>query len=86
MSSADRDFPSLSSAAVPAQGFGIAVASSAAIRNEVASGALVGVPFAPPLYTPLEVILLKDKFRSRLVSAFAGFVVEEIARLSSERN
>lgn len=69
-----------------AQGFGIAVASSAAIRNEVASGALVGVPFAPPLYTPLEVILLKDKFRSRLVSAFAGFVVEEIARLSSERN
>ena len=29
---------------------------------------------------------LKDKFRSRLVSSFADFVVEEIARLSSERN
>ncbi len=68
-----------------AKGLGIAIASRAAISTEVEAGKLVCVPLDPPLFTPLEVILLKDKFRSRLVSTFADFVAEEIARLSSER-
>ena len=68
-----------------AKGLGIAIASRAAISAEVEAGKLVCVPLDPPLFTPLEVILLKDKFRSRLVSTFADFVAEEIARLSSER-
>jgi hypothetical protein len=45
----------------------------------------VGVP-SIRRYTPLEVIILKDKFRSRLVNTFADFVIEEIARLSADRN
>lgn len=68
-----------------AQGFGIAVASSAAIRSGVKAGRLVGISLEPKLYTPLEVILLKDKFRSRLVNTFADFVTEEISRLSASR-
>lgn len=68
-----------------AQGFGIAVASSAAIRSGVKAGRLVGISLEPKLYTPLEVILLKDKFRSRLVNTFADFVTEEIGRLSASR-
>ena len=69
-----------------AQGFGFAIASRAAILGEIRAGTLVGVPLDPPLYTPLEVIILKDKFRSRLVNTFADFVIEEIARLSADRN
>ena len=69
-----------------AHGFGFAIASRAAILNEIRVGTLVGVPLDPPLYTPLEVIILKDKFRSRLVNAFADFVIDEIARLSADRN
>jgi DNA-binding transcriptional LysR family regulator len=64
-----------------AQGFGIAIASTAAIRSAVTAGRLVGVPLSPRLHTPLEVILLKDKFRSRLVNTFADFVTEEIGRM-----
>ena len=64
-----------------AQGFGIAIASAAAIRSAVTAGRLVGVPLSPRLHTPLEVILLKDKFRSRLVNTFADFVTEEIGRM-----
>ncbi|MCE1186745.1 MAG: LysR family transcriptional regulator, partial [Rhodocyclales bacterium] len=56
---------------------------SAAIRQEVAEGSLVGVPLEPRLHTPLEVILLKDKFRSRLVNTFADFVTEEIGQIST---
>lgn len=66
-----------------AQGFGIAIASAAAIRRAVEAGRLVGVPLSPRLYTPLEVILLKDKFRSRLVNTFADFVTEEIGRMGA---
>ena len=68
-----------------AQGFGVAIASAAAIRRAVEAGRLVGVPLSPRLYTPLEVILLKDKFRSRLVNTFADFVTEEIGRMGDKK-
>ena len=64
-----------------ARGFGFAVASRAAITHAVKEGRLVGIAMEPRLHTPLEVILLKDKFRSRLVNTFADFVTDEIARL-----
>ncbi|WP_374481169.1 LysR family transcriptional regulator [Zoogloea sp.] len=69
-----------------AQGFGVAIASKAAIQSAVKAGRLVGIPLEPRLHTPLEVILLKDKFRSRLVNTFADFVTEEIGRLAAARN
>jgi DNA-binding transcriptional LysR family regulator len=66
-----------------AEGFGVAIASAAAIRSAVKAGRMVGIPLEPQLNTPLEVILLKDKFRSRLVNTFADFVTEEVGRISS---
>ena len=69
-----------------AQGFGVAIASKAAIQSAVKASRLVGISLEPKLHTPLEVILLKDKFRSRLVNTFADFVTEEIGRLSSSRS
>jgi len=69
-----------------AHGMGVAVVSRAAIGAEIKAGQLVGIPLEPPLYTPLEVIVLKDKFRSRLVNAFVDFAAEEIPRLSAERS
>jgi DNA-binding transcriptional LysR family regulator len=58
------------------EGFGYAIASHAAIQRDINEGRLASVPLKPRLYTPLEVILPRDKFRSRLISTFAGFATE----------
>ncbi|PTD98010.1 LysR family transcriptional regulator [Pseudothauera lacus] len=66
-----------------AEGLGYAIASSAAIRRDLREGRLVGVPLDPPLYTPLEVILPRDKFRSRLITTFADFATDALARMAT---
>ncbi|MDX5409283.1 MAG: LysR substrate-binding domain-containing protein, partial [Thauera sp.] len=62
---------------------GFAIASSAAIQRDIREGRLVAVPLDPPLYTPLEVILPRDKFRSRLITAFADYATEQLARMAT---
>jgi DNA-binding transcriptional LysR family regulator len=57
-------------------GVGYAIASRAAILRDVAEGRLAAVPLDPPLYTPLEVIYPRDKFRSRVITTFAEFATE----------
>lgn len=57
-------------------GVGFGIASRAAILREVGEGRLAAVPLDPPLYTPLEVIYPRDKFRSRLITTFAEFATE----------
>lgn len=57
-------------------GVGYAIASRAAIVRDVGEGRLAAVPLDPPLYTPLEVIYPRDKFRSRLITTFAEFATE----------
>ena len=66
-----------------AQGLGYAVSSRAAIRDEVDSGQLVAVPLDPPMFTPIEIIVLKDKFRSRLSITFAERALEAFQRQSA---
>ncbi len=66
-------------------GCGFGIASRAALLRDVREGALVAVPLEPTLYTPLEVIFPRDRFRSRLITTFADFASAEIARLSRER-
>lgn len=66
------------------EGMGFAFASRAAIHREVREGRLKAIPVDPPLYTPLEVILPKDKFRSRLVATFVEFAKNEFERLGEE--
>ncbi len=56
-----------------------------AIRRDVEEGRLVAIPLQPRIHTPLEVILPRDKFRSRLINAFADHVCEEFARIAAEQ-
>lgn len=67
-----------------AEGMGFAIASRAAIRRDLREGRLVGVPLQPRLYTPLEVITPRDKFRSRLITTFADYASEEFAKMAAE--
>ncbi|MFT3758273.1 LysR family transcriptional regulator [Thauera sp.] len=65
-----------------AAGLGFAIASDRAIRRDVAEGRLAAIRLEPRIYTPLEVILPRDKFRSRLITAFADYVCEEFVRMA----
>jgi len=67
-----------------AQGSGYAIASRAAIQRDLREGTLAAIPLEPKLYTPLEVIIPKDKFRSRLITTFADHAVEHLAEMSTE--
>lgn len=67
-----------------AQGHGFAIASNAAIKRDVREGSLVAISLEPRLYTPLEVIIPKDKFRSRLITTFADFASEELVKMAAE--
>ncbi len=55
------------------------------IGAQLASFKALTAGLDPPLYTPPEVILLKDKFRSRMVNTSADFAADEIARPDEER-
>lgn len=65
-----------------AAGLGFAIASKRAIQRDLEDGRLVAIALEPRIYTPLEVILPRDKFRSRLITAFADFACEEFARMA----
>ncbi len=67
-----------------AAGLGFAIASKMAIQRDLAEGRLAAVALEPRIYTPLEVIVPRDKFRSRLITAFADFASEEFVRMAQE--
>lgn len=69
-----------------AEGLGFGIASHAAIRESVRAGKLAAIPLDPPLYTPLEVIIPRDKFRSRLITTFADYACEELAHMAAEQD
>jgi DNA-binding transcriptional LysR family regulator len=62
---------------------GYAIASWAAIRRDLREGRLAAVALEPKLYTPLEVIIPKDKFRSRLITTFAEHAVAELGGMAA---
>lgn len=64
------------------EGMGFAIASRAAIRRDIREGRLVAIPLEPRQFTPLEVIVPRDKFRSRLITTFAEHAVTEFKRLA----
>ncbi|MDO9598173.1 MAG: LysR family transcriptional regulator [Azoarcus sp.] len=66
-----------------AEGMGFAIASQAAMLRDIREGRLVGIPLEPALYTPLEVIIPRDKFRSRLITTFAEHACEELAAMAT---
>lgn len=67
-----------------AEGLGFAIASNAAIKRDVREGRVVAIPLEPRLHTPLEVIIPKDKFRSRLITTFADFASDELQQMAAE--
>lgn len=66
-----------------AQGLGYAIASKAAIQRDLREQRLVAIALEPKLYTPLEIILPKDKFRSRLIMAFADHAAVALATMAT---
>ena len=66
------------------EGFGFALASGAAIRQDGFASRLTAIPLNPPLYTPFEIIIPRDKFRSRLVTTFSEYAQRELTRNSLE--
>ena len=52
----------------------------------MAEGRLAAIRLEPRIYTPLEVIVPRDKFRSRLITAFADYVCEEFARMAQDKD
>ena len=68
-----------------AAGLGYAIASERAIRRDVVEGRLAAIRLEPRIYTPLEVLLPRDKFRSRLITTFADYVCEEFARMAKDK-
>ena len=63
-----------------AAGLGFAIASTRATRRDVELGRLVARPLSPRALTPIELILPRDKFRSRLITTFSDHVIAEFAR------
>ena len=66
-----------------AEGMGYAIASRAAILRDLRENKLVGIPLEPRLYTPLEVIIPRDKFRSRLITTFAEHACTELTEMAT---
>ena len=67
-----------------AAGLGFAITSKRASRIDVREGRMAVVPLEPRTFTTLQMILPRDKFRSRLITTFADFVCDEIARIAKE--
>lgn len=67
-----------------AAGMGFAITSKRASRLDVQEGRMTAIPLEPRTFTTLQMILPRDKFRSRLITTFADFVCEEIARITEE--
>ena len=66
-----------------AEGLGYAIASCAAIQRDLREGRLAAIPLEPRMYTPLEVIIPRDKFRSLLITTFAEYAVRELAAMAT---
>ena len=67
-----------------AAGMGFAITAKRASRLDVQEGRMTAIPLEPRTFTTLQMILPRDKFRSRLITTFADFVCEEIARITEE--
>ncbi|KAF7599842.1 MAG: LysR family transcriptional regulator [Candidatus Dactylopiibacterium carminicum] len=57
------------------QGLGFAIVAKAAL-NDYNNRGLVGISLDPPLYSSLNVLVPKDRFRARLHSTFAEFAIK----------
>jgi DNA-binding transcriptional LysR family regulator len=59
-------------------GLGFAIASSASIANSLRLGDIVAIPLKPRLTRKLSMVYPKEKFRSRLVTAFVDYASKRL--------
>ncbi|GAB1393311.1 selenium metabolism-associated LysR family transcriptional regulator [Rhodocyclaceae bacterium] len=59
-------------------GLGYAIASRTSVMKSLRLGDLVSIPLKPRLTRKLTMVYPKEKFRSRLVTAFVDFVTERL--------
>jgi DNA-binding transcriptional LysR family regulator len=59
-------------------GLGYAIASRSSVINSLRLGDLVSIPLKPRLVRKLSMVYPKEKFRSRLVTAFVSFASERL--------
>lgn len=61
------------------EGMGFAIISRASLSRDLRDGTLVAISLAPRLFSSLNVLVPKDRFRARLHSTFAEFVVQHLS-------
>lgn len=64
-------------------GIAIAIVSRATIVKELELGSLVAIPLAPRLMRTLSLVHPREKFRSRLLTAFVEFAVRRMRELAA---
>lgn len=60
-------------------GEGFAIVSRASMSRDLKDGSLVAIPLEPRLFSSLNVLVPKDRFRARLHSTFAEMAVKHLA-------
>ena len=63
-------------------GVGVAIMSRATVVKELQLGTLVALPLEPRLMRKLSVLTPREKFRSRLVSAFVTFALSRMRQMA----
>lgn len=64
-------------------GLGFALMSQLAVVDELKRGELVAVPLDPPLTRPISMLMPKERFRSRTISAFIDFTQRRLRVLTA---
>ena len=63
-------------------GLGFAIASRASVENALCNGEIVAIPLKPRLTRSLSMVYPKEKFRSRLVTAFVEYASKRLKECS----
>ncbi len=66
-------------------GLGFAIASRASVAKAQRLGDLVAIPLKPRLIRTLSMVYPKEKFRSRLVTAFVDFASERLKQFAAAK-
>ena len=65
-------------------GLGVAIMSASAVVKEIRLGTLIAVPLAPRLTRKLSMVYAPEKFRSKLLDAFIGFVESKFQQCNAD--
>ncbi len=66
-------------------GIGVAIMSRATVVKELKLGTLVAIGLQPPLMRTLSLVSPREKFRSKLLSAFVDFALRRMREMSTGR-